>query len=90
MASQTSPIKRSQIDVHDDLYEKQLESQKHKEIGDDVRKSVDTPITPLASDDVGITERDKSEYLQIQTRREEVDTLKEEEVITKQMVSVCT
>ena len=46
MASKTSPKKRSQIE---DLYEKQLESQKYEQIGDDVRKSVDNPITPLAS-----------------------------------------
>ena len=85
MASKTSPKKRSQID---DLYEKQLESQKHKQTGDDVRKSVDNPITPLTSDDAGtITERDKSEYLQIQTLRKEGDILMKE-VETKQVVSV--
>ena len=89
MASQTSPKKRSQIDVHDDLCEKQLENQKHKEIGDDVRKSVDTQVTPLASDNVVIPEHDKSEYIGIQTLREKSDILKKE-VVTKQVVSVHT
>lgn len=89
MASQTSPKKRSQIDVHDDLYEKELESQKHKEIGDDVRKSVDTQVTPLASYNVVIPERDKSEYIGIQILREKSDILKKE-VVTKPVVSVHT
>lgn len=86
MASQTSPEKRNQINVHD---EKELKSQKHKQIGDNVRKSVDIPIPPLASDDVGITEHDKSGYLLLQTLREEGDILKKE-VETKQVVSVYT
>ena len=84
-----SPKQRSQIDFLDDLCEKQHESQKPNVIGNDVRKSVDTPVTPLASNDVGITERNKSEYLGIQTLREKGDILKKE-VVTKQVVSVHT
>ena len=49
---------------------------------------MDTPVTSLASDDVAITERDKSEYLQLQTLREEGDILKKVE--TKEVVSVHT